>query len=314
MTSRAPGTVMVISTMGIPPCQTASAANLASCGEAARTTGTIPISSMRARTSCFLIKRRATFSAGSAGDSRSRAFHHVKNFVERRHGRIARRGHSQCPMSGSAFDGPLRVLSREKTVNEARSKGVTAANTVENFEILAILGLIEIALVVANRAPIVSRGSGGFAKRGGDDFEGKVVQNLPDHLFEGFRVECGERLAGSGHFVAKRRREIFFIAEYDVHVGSDAAVDFLSPLLSAERSPQRITIVQVIGNDDAVFSRAFHCFDGNFWSRLGQRAEDPTRMKPTRAIFAEDRFPIDLTRLQRGHRCVAAIGAAQSPS
>src|SRR5260370_34241518 len=191
MTSRAQGRVMVISTIGIPPCQTASAANLASCGEAARTTGTIPISSIRARTSCFFIKIVAAFSINSADDSRSCTLHHVKNFVERRHGGIARRGHSQCSMSGAAFDGPLGVLSRKKAINETRSKRVTATDTVENLDILAILGLIEIALVVANRAPVVSRGVGGVAEGGGDDFEGKVGQNLPDQSFEGFGVESG---------------------------------------------------------------------------------------------------------------------------
>ncbi len=165
--------------------------------------------------------------------------------------------------------------------------------------------------MVANCAPIVSRSSGGFAKRGGNDFEGKVVQYLPDHSLEGFRVESGKMLVGSGHFIAERGREIFFIAEHDIHERSDAAVDFLSPLLSAERSPQRITIVQVIGDDHAVFSRAIHCFDGHFRSCLGQRAEDPPGMKPARALFPENRLPIDLTRLECGHRRVAAIRAAQ---
>jgi hypothetical protein len=44
MTSSALGTVMVISTMGMPPWQTASAAIRASPGDDARTTGTIPTS------------------------------------------------------------------------------------------------------------------------------------------------------------------------------------------------------------------------------------------------------------------------------
>src|SRR5260370_12785261 len=75
-----------------------------------------------------------------------------------------------------------------------------------------------------------------------------------------------------------------------------------------------ITIVQVIGDDHAVFSRALHCFDGHFRSCLGERAEDPSGMKPARALFAEDCLPIDLTWLKRRHRRVAAIGAAQSRS
>ncbi len=44
ITSIAPGTVIVISTMGIPPAQTPSTARRASRAEDARTTGTTPIS------------------------------------------------------------------------------------------------------------------------------------------------------------------------------------------------------------------------------------------------------------------------------
>src|SRR6266852_8735535 len=163
---------MVISTMGIPPYQTASAANVASCGEAARTTGTTPISSIRARTSCLFIKSVPPFQRVLADNSRARALHHVKNFFERRHRRIAWRGHGQRPMSGSAFDGPQRVLSREKAIDQTRGKGIAAANSIE---ILATLGLIEIAIVEADGTPIVSCRCGRFAERAGDDFEGKVV-------------------------------------------------------------------------------------------------------------------------------------------
>src|SRR5260370_30116632 len=107
-------------------------------------------------------------------------------------------------MRGGGFDGPLGVLSGKKAINETRSKRVTAADTVENLEILAILGLIEIALVVANRAPIVSRGGGGFAECGGDDFEGKVVHNLPDHFVEGFGGDRGKMVLGSWQFEVDR--------------------------------------------------------------------------------------------------------------
>src|SRR6202166_4638056 len=201
MTSSACGIVMVISTMGIPPCHTASAANLASSGEAVRMTGTIPIFSMRARTSCFFIKRHATFSLGSADDSGSCAFHYMKNFVKRRHGGIARCSHGQRSMSGTAFYGPLSILTREKAINQARGEGITAANTIENLEVLAIFGLIEIAVVVANSSPIIARRGGGFAERGSHDLEGKIVQYFLNHLFESFRVQGGQMLIRSGHFV-----------------------------------------------------------------------------------------------------------------
>src|SRR6266436_183643 len=64
--------------------------------------------------------------------------------------------------------------------------------------------------------------------------------------------------AGSLCLIAKRRREIFFIAEHDIHIGSDAAVDFLGPLLSTDRTPQGIAIIQVIGDDAAVCPRSEH--------------------------------------------------------
>src|ERR1700687_4624252 len=99
----------------------------------------------------------------------------MKNFVKRRHSDIARCSHRQRCLIGGAFDGPLRVLTREKSINQAGGEGITAPNTVENLEVLAICGLIEIAIVVANGSPIIARRGGGFAKCCGDDFEGKVL-------------------------------------------------------------------------------------------------------------------------------------------
>ena len=53
MTSLARGTVMVISTIGIPPVSKAFDANSASSAEGRRTAGMMPISSMRVNISCL---------------------------------------------------------------------------------------------------------------------------------------------------------------------------------------------------------------------------------------------------------------------
>src|SRR5579863_2332007 len=55
ITSMAPGTVMVISTMGIPPRATASAAKCASSAADVRMAGMMPVFSMRAHTSFLFI-------------------------------------------------------------------------------------------------------------------------------------------------------------------------------------------------------------------------------------------------------------------
>src|ERR1700746_86312 len=119
-------------------------------------------------------------------------------------------------MRGAAFDSPLRVFSREKTINKTRRKGVASANTVENLKILAIPGLIEIACVVADRAPIVSCCRCSPAKRGGHNLERKILHPLADHLLKGFGIQGRKVLISSRDFVAERRREIFFVAKHHI--------------------------------------------------------------------------------------------------
>ena len=63
MASIAPNTVMVISTIGIPPSVTASAAKRASSPENRRRAGMMPISSMRVRTFCFSIRSNSACEA-----------------------------------------------------------------------------------------------------------------------------------------------------------------------------------------------------------------------------------------------------------
>src|SRR5579859_445175 len=112
-------------------------------------------------------------------------------------------------MSGSALNSPLRVFSREEAINESRIKGVASTNTIENLKILAIPGLIEIASVIADRAPIVSRCRCCLAKRGGHHLERQIGNHSPDHLLECFRIECGKILVRPSHFIAQCRGEIF---------------------------------------------------------------------------------------------------------
>src|SRR3954470_21066996 len=65
--SIAPGTVMVISTTGIPPAHTPSTAYMACLAEVARITGTMPISTIRSATCFFVIWILDCQSGGSSG-------------------------------------------------------------------------------------------------------------------------------------------------------------------------------------------------------------------------------------------------------
>src|SRR6266403_5840030 len=133
MTSTAPGTVIVISTMGIPPSQTASAAMRASLGDAARTTGTIPISMIRSRTCCLSIGGHLFFGAVLARDAGSDPFHHLQDFLERCHRRVTWGGHGERAVRGATVHGPLSIFSRQESVNQTGGKGIASADAIENL-------------------------------------------------------------------------------------------------------------------------------------------------------------------------------------
>src|SRR5205823_3336059 len=128
-------------------------------------------------------------------------------------------GHGEGAMGCATLDGELGILPEEETVDQARGEGVAAAYAVEDFEIFAILGLIKLAIVVANGAPVIGGGGFGFAQSGGDYLERKIFYNLGDHLLEIFGFESGEMLVDAGNFITERGGKIFFVAEHDVNVG-----------------------------------------------------------------------------------------------
>src|ERR1043166_3208487 len=116
----APGTVIVISTIGMPPLQTASAARCASRAEEARTTGTMPMSRIRWWTSCLFTMRcslsrlsytfHSKYLAISARDASAYSFHHLHDFLEGDHGCVPRCRHRQRSVGRAALDRPLRIL------------------------------------------------------------------------------------------------------------------------------------------------------------------------------------------------------------
>src|SRR5216683_3735700 len=184
-------------------------------------------------------------------------------------------------------------------------------DAVEDFQIFAILCLIELAIVIADGAPIVQRGGLGLAQRGGDDLERIVLHNFGDHLLKAFDFEGGVMLVHAGNFVAECGGKIFFVAEHDVDVGSDAAVHFLGLLFATKGFPKGCAVVQIVGDDDAVTLRGLHGFDGDIGRGGGKRAEDAASVKPARALLAEDVVPVDVAFFQVGDGGVAAIVGAE---
>src|SRR4029079_8807805 len=106
--------------------------------------------------------------------------------------------------------------------------------------------------------------------------------------------------------------EVFLIADHDIDILRDVAVDLLRPLLAALALPQAGAVVEVIGIHGAILARRFHRLDHRFGGIGGERREDAAGMEPAHAFFAEQLFPVHFTEPQLRCDSVAAVRAAQS--
>src|SRR5437763_110830 len=298
MTFTAPGTVIVISRMGMPPARIASTARIASSDERARTTGMMPMARMRSTT------------FNSTTDTRGAPFHHALHFRQRGRPRVAGRGHGQRAVCGAALDGPCRSASGEQSVDQAGGEGVAAAHAVENLEIGARGGLMKLAVAPDYGTPVVARGGVRDAQRGGHDVHVReLLARAGDHRLECFDRKRGQMLVDAFDLDAEGDAEVFFVAEENVDHASEPAVDLARFGRAADALPQRRTIVEIIRNDRAVAPRRLHRLGRDERRRLGERREDASGVEPARA--AEHRVPVDVARFQLRDRGVAAIGAAQ---
>ena len=141
---------MVNSIIGIPPAQTAWAASIAFSGEEARTTGTIPTSTIRQAASALSDDPRVS------DNPRARALHDREHFGEGGHRSVAGRGHRERPMRRAALHRPLRRLARQKSVYQTGREGIAAAYAIVDFQIFAVRGFMDDTICVADAAPIVA--------------------------------------------------------------------------------------------------------------------------------------------------------------
>src|SRR5579863_6242360 len=269
-TAVAPGTVMVISTISTPPAKTASAANNASSALAARITGMIPVASARCNTAALFTdfpRRRSTNDSGAC------SFHHLFHFFERGHGGVSGRGHREGAVRRTTFHSPLRAFVGEKTIDQAGSEGISAAHAIINLQIVSARGFVEFAVAVTDGAPVIPCGAGGFAQRRRHDLERKVLENDFDHGLEVFGGEVGEFVAHSLHVVTESGGKVFFVAEHDVNVACELAIYLLRLLFAAVGLPKRIAIVEIVGNDDTIFTCGAHRLHGNGRGRVRKGAK-----------------------------------------
>src|SRR6266446_3548761 len=312
ITAGAFGTVMVISITGIPPAQMASTACRASSKLAALTTGTIPMFPIFFKTSSmFIVLSRARpprNQNSSAGDSRRMPFHHLQNFLQSRHTRISRSGHGQRAVRRAALHGPLRLASRQKTINQAGSKGVSAADAIQDFQIFAARCFVEFSIAIGDCAPVIQRRGAGAPQGGRHNGEGRELVNyFFHHALEISGIELRVAFVHSLDLEAERGGEVLFVAEHHVDKRSERAIYFLRFRFSSDGLPQRAAVIQVIRDHGPRALGGLHRFSRHSRSCFRERAKDSARVKPARAFFGKDFFPIDIAGLELGNRRVPAI-------
>src|SRR5581483_8244287 len=211
MRAGASGTVMVISTMGIPPSQFASTARLASCALDARTTGMTPTSPILRITSSIVIRTPGP-GISSTCDTRRLRFHHLQDFAECCHRCVARGCHRERAVCRPALHGPLRLVARKKAINQAGSKRIASTHAVIDLKIFPHARFVEVSAVETYGAPVV-HGCGFRMPQGGRD-DGqvrKILNNIFDHGFKICGIELGMTFIQSRHRKSQSCREIFLV-------------------------------------------------------------------------------------------------------
>src|SRR5437899_203808 len=310
------GTVMVTSITGIPPAQMASTACRASSKLAALTTGTIPISPIFFKTSSmFIVLSVVPYARNQnplAGDSRRMPFHHLQNFLQSRHARVSRNGHRQRTVRRAALHGPLWLALCQKTINQAGSKGVSAANAVEDFQILAARCFVEFSIAIGDCAPVIQRRRASIAQSGRHNRDGRELLNyFFHHALEIGGIQLRVAFVRSLDLEAERGGEVFFIAEHHVDKRGERAIYFLRFRLSSDGFPERAAIIQIVRNDGSCAFGGLRRFSRHLRSCFRERAKNSPGMKPARAFLDKDLFPIDIPRLELGNRGVPAIRTSE---
>ena len=142
----------------------------------------------------------------------------------------------------------------------------------------------------------------GGAEGGGDGLEvGVGGDDVAEHLFVALDGELGEVVGDSLELDAEHGGEVFFVAEEDVDLLDEFAIDFLGLGFAADGLPERIAEVEVEGDEGAVFAGGVHGFVGDGGGGLGEGGEDASGMEPAGAVLgAKDVVEVEVSGFDLG--------------
>ena len=218
-------------------------------------------------------------------------------------------------MRRAVVDCLLGVVESHEAIDETRSERIAAANAVVDLEPRALDRLVQLSLVPADRRPVIHRRGLDRPKRRRDRLKIRVDRDgLLDHLLEALDRKRRKVLVHAFDLDAERRGEVFLVADHDINVLRDLAVNLLRLCLAADRLPERSAVVEVVARDGAVLLRGLESLDHDVGRSLRKRGVYAARVEPPDALLAEEPLPVDVAGLELAHRREPAVGAAPRPA
>ena len=130
---------------------------------------------------------------------------------------------------------------------------------------ISMLGHVDdLVLVKGDGSPGVAAGGAGGAQGAGDELQVRICGGyFAEHLFVGGDGQLGEVFADAFDLDAEHGGEVFFVAEQQVDFADEGAVDFLRLGFAADGFPERVAVVEVVGDEGALAAGCIHGFGGN---------------------------------------------------
>src|SRR5690242_5217835 len=97
-------------------------------------------------------------------------------------------------------------------------------------------------------------------------------------------------------------------------MAGNLAVDFLRPFLAANALPKRWPVVQIVGNDGAMFLRGLDGFEDQLRRGVAEGRKNAAGVKPTHTELAENVVPVEIAGLQLTGGGVTTIRNADGPA
>jgi hypothetical protein len=250
----------------------------------------------------------------SARDASRAAAHDGFDFRECGHTRVSGGGHGQGPMRQAALDSPFGVLAGKKSVDQAGSEGVAAADAIEDFE-RALRNMDDLTVVESDGTPVVLCCGVRRSEGGRDELEiGVELTDTMQHRFVAGDGQVGEVAPNAFDGDTEGRGKVFFVAEEYVDGCHQFAIHFLSFRLAADGFPKRFAIIEVVGDYGSRGSRGLNSGAGDGSGTGRKCGKDAAGMQPAGASDGEDLLPVEVAGLAICDSGVSAIGATDSRS